>query len=135
MKPTYKIDPEKITLADCPLDIISEGNRLNGKFTFEELASLYSSISKYNLSINSYQVTIYQLRGHRDETSFILQSHHHQDIFDNIQYLYVFSMPLGLTLKDCLIPGQDYYRIDHWDRIFQVVPSILNQPNIQNLRD
>lgn len=135
MKPTYKIDPEKITLADCPLDIIYESNKINGKFTFEELANFYSSVSKFNLSINLYQITIYQLRGYRNETVFILQSPHHQDIFDNIEYLYIFSIPQGLSLNDCLIPGQNFYRIDHWDRLFQVVPSILNQPKFEDTQD
>lgn len=136
MIPIYKIPPEKITLQDCPLDIYYEGNILNGKFTFEELSGYYHNIKKYHLFLgDTYKVNIYQLTGMRNETSFSLYPIHHQNIWDDIDYLYVLSIPQGLELSYCLIPGQNWYRVDHWDRLFQVIPSVIKQPNITEPRD
>lgn len=136
MIPNYKIKPESITLQDCPLDICYEGHILNGKFTFEELTGCYHNIKKFDLYLGDrYKVKIYQLIGMRNETTFSLHPIHHQNIYEDTDYLYIFSIPQGLELKDCLIPGFNWYRVDHWDRLFQVVPSVLKQPNISSFQD
>lgn len=136
MIPEYKIQPEKITLQDCPLDIYYEGHRINGKFTFEELVGLYYNVKKYQLYLgDKYRVNIYQLLGIKNEKVFSLCPIHHQNIYDNPDYLYIFSIPKGLELSDCLIPGQIWYRLDYWGRLFQVVPSVFDSKLISNTRD
>lgn len=136
MTPTYKVSPDHIFLKDCPLEIYYEGNKLSENFTFEELSGYYHNINKYGIYLGEgYLVWLYQLTGIKKKNTFSLYPIHHQSIYDDVEYLYVFPIPRELGLKSCLIPGTTWYHKNEDDLLFQVVPSILEHPNITAARD
>lgn len=113
---------------ECPLNIAFEGHILNGKFTFEELTSIYMAINKgiiFKTHINPLYIKPiygYILNGKMENNTFAIESYHHYP--DEPHKLIIIRVPEEKPLERFISPSS----IWTWNNgkfLFQVIPESI----------
>lgn len=116
---------ESLKLMECPLNIAFEGHILNGKFTFEELTSVYMAINKETITKYLSEGSLkpiqgYTITGKMENNTFALESYHHYP--DEPHKLIIMRIPEGESLSDFISPSSLWTR-NNGKFLFQVIPE------------